>query len=129
MMSADECRKRADACLAEAIRATHLDDQRSWHALAELWLLRHDQLSETPATREWQGIATNTKNGAVAAAVSETASSDNDAPAVTGDRLRSLLRLTENAISDNEAQTTGDRLRSLLRFKPHIKRIFERAPR
>ena len=149
MMSADECRKRADACLAEATRAAHLDDQRSWHALAELWLLRHDQLSDTPAIREWPAIAADAKNSAAAAvafAVTQNATSDNEMPlltetetetetetsgdetsSLTGDRLRFLLGMTEGAPPDNkELSPAAGRLHSLL-SSPVIRRIFKGA--
>ena len=157
MMSADECRKRADACLAEAIRAVHLDDQRSWHALAELWLLRHDQLSDTPAIREWPAIAAEAKSGAAAAvavAVTQNAISDNEMPSLTetetetetvtvtasetatsydetssltGDRLRFLLGMTEGAPPDNKALSPAAGRLHSLLSGPVLRRIFKGA--
>ena len=49
MMNAEECRKRAEECLAAALSASGGDAQRTWLQLSDLWLLSSKHLVQLPS--------------------------------------------------------------------------------
>ena len=98
-MNSDDCRNRADECLAAAQYASDRDAQRTWRQLAEMWLLWSEQLRMLSAnntgsapTNEWED---GTRSAASTGPAREAAIADNGKAATIADRLRSRLSLAE----------------------------------
>jgi hypothetical protein len=49
MINVEECRKRAEECLAAALSASDGDAQRTWLHLSDLWLLSSKHLVQSPS--------------------------------------------------------------------------------
>ena len=98
-MNADECRKKADECLAAAQFASDGDAQRTWRQLADMWLLWSEQLDRFRAYRERSTAAGNVESSersmAAAVPIPESITPDNGKAADAADRLRSMLALNE----------------------------------
>ena len=98
-MNANECRKKADECLAAAQYASDRDAQRTWRHLADMWLLWSEQLDRFRAYRERSTAAANIDSSersmAAALPIADPATPDNGKAAEAGDRLRSTLALNE----------------------------------
>jgi hypothetical protein len=61
-MNADECRKKADDCLAAAQYASDRNAQRTWRHLADMWLRWSEQLDKFRAYRERSTAAANVES-------------------------------------------------------------------
>jgi hypothetical protein len=98
-MNADDCRKRADECLAAAQYASDRDAQRTWRQLADMWLLWSEQLQRFSASKVGAAADNELQNGARGETVTESASApataDNRKVAEIADRLRSRLSLAK----------------------------------
>ena len=92
-MNADDCRNKADQCLAAAQYASDRDAQRTWRELAEMWLLWSEQL---------RMFSTNNNRAAPTNELGD------------GTRSAATTRSDEPAIADNGIATMADRLRSRL---------------
>ena len=100
MMSAEDCRTRAQHCLAAAQHSSDRDARRAWRRLSDMWFLgsgkvvelspQNDERSEAP------GNAANAKRPVPAAEpVGERPIFRNEKAAETADRLRLRLALSE----------------------------------
>jgi len=98
-MNADDCRKRADECLAAAQYASDRDAQRTWCQLADMWLLWSEQLQRYSADQLGAAADNELQNGARAVTTAESVSApatvDNRKVAEIADRLRSRLSLAK----------------------------------
>ncbi len=98
-MNADDCRNKADECLAAAQYASDRDAQRTWRQLAEMWLLWSEQLRMPSANNAGSAPTNELQNGMSSVAsigrAREAAIADNTKAATMADRLRSRLSLAE----------------------------------
>jgi hypothetical protein len=97
-MTADDCRNRADECLAAAQYASDRDAQRTWRHLADMWLLWSEHLRMN-ATNTVGSASINELQGGprLAAAVepSKAEVAESGKAATIADQLRSRLSLAE----------------------------------
>ena len=94
-MNADECRARADQCLAAAQYAPDRDVKRTWQQLADMWLLWSEQLEKL---RIYSGATASAESGVesrLAATISKPVISGGGEAAKVADLLRSRLALDE----------------------------------
>ncbi len=99
MMNADDCREKADACLAAAQYASDREAQLIWRHLADMWRLWSEQLDKFRLYRERSKAAANIDSSersmAAALPIADPAIPENGKVAEAGDRLRSMLTLNE----------------------------------
>ncbi len=97
-MNAEDCRIRAEECLATAHSASDRDAQRAWRQLSDMWLLWSGQLVQLyPRNNERPEAAINVENSkkpvAAAELITECAISRKEKAAEIADGLRlSVLR-------------------------------------
>jgi hypothetical protein len=98
-MNADDCRNKADECLAAAQYASDRDAQRTWRHLAEMWLLWSEQLRTSSANNAGSaptnGLQDGTRSVASIGPAREAAIADNTKAARMADRLRCRLSLAD----------------------------------
>jgi hypothetical protein len=98
-MNTDDCRNKADECLAAAQYASDRDAQRTWRHLADMWLLWSEQLRMSSANNAGSAPSNELQDGTRSVAsigpARATAIADNAKAATMADRLRSRLSLAE----------------------------------
>jgi len=93
-MNVDECRNRAERCLAAAQNASAEDVRQSWQQLAEMWVDWSEQLRRYNAyKRTTTAVESDVKPVIAAEPISESIISRNGKISEIADRLRSKLAL------------------------------------
>ncbi len=97
--NADDCRKRADECLAAAHYASDPDIKRTWVQLSDLWLVWAEQFGKIRLNNERPEAAAKAENG-VRSAVAVERSLGRARPGTgkavrMADRLRVRLALSD----------------------------------
>jgi hypothetical protein len=101
MKNADECRRRAEKCLAAAQHASDRDAQRTWHQLSDMWLLWSGQLVQLRPENNGRSEATDDPESGkrptvVTEPIAERAISRRRKAAEMADLLRLRLALTND---------------------------------
>jgi hypothetical protein len=109
MMNVDDCRKRAEQCLAAAQYASDRDIQRTWRELSDLWLFWSEQLVQFSAKNKAPSeVAVNAENGKMPVAAANNAENGN-MPVAAAEPI------IEDAITHNgKAREMADQLRLML---------------
>jgi hypothetical protein len=97
-MTADDCRKKADECLAAAQYASDRDAQRTWRQLADMWLLWSEHLRMYATNKVGSASINELQGGARLAATAEPSKAEgaeSGKAATIADQLRSRLSLAE----------------------------------
>jgi len=95
-MNVDECRNRAEQCLATAQSASDQDMKRSWQQLAEMWLLWSDNLDRFRVTNEAAAASKKGKSVVAVQPINKSKISGKRKVAEIADRLCSRLALPVN---------------------------------
>lgn len=93
--SADDCRKRADECLAAAHYASDPDVKRTWVQLSDLWLLWAEQFGKVRLNNERSEVAGKAENSAHSVVAAERAIGRARNAVKMADRLRVRLALSD----------------------------------
>ncbi|MDR3419765.1 MAG: hypothetical protein P4L80_00725 [Xanthobacteraceae bacterium] len=97
--NADDCRKRADECLAAAHFASDLDIKRTWIQLSDLWQLWAKEFDEVRLNNEGSEVTGKVENSARSVVAAERTigctHASNGKAMKMADRLRVRLALSD----------------------------------
>jgi len=95
-MNVDECKGRAEQCLATAQNASDQDMKRSWQQLAEMWLLWSEKLDRFRVVNEAAAAAKRSvePGGGSSQPIKKSKTSGKGKIVQITDRLRSRLALS-----------------------------------
>ena len=97
-MNADDCRNKADECLAAAQYASDRDAQRTWRQLADMWLLWSEHLRMYATNNVGSASINELRDGARLAATAEPGKAEvaeSGKAATIADQLRFRLSLSK----------------------------------